>query len=156
MTVLTEGTTQMVEVLREVAVIMLTTHSADGHLMSRPMSLKRIDPDGTVWLFADVSATIANDIRSHAAVSIAHVDATRKICIVISGKATLSDDRARISALWTEDQLPFFPLGAGDPGLVLIRVQPLVADRWDANIHRRVALPGGGPLFARESLVSDG
>jgi hypothetical protein len=58
----------------------------------------------------------------------------------VSGTAELTSDRERIRRLWKPECRTWFPLGAEDPDLALLRVRVDRAEYWDAPNGRVVHL----------------
>lgn len=139
MTEISKDTQKLVETLRKVPVIMLTSMGRDGHLNSRPMVLQEIDPDGTMWFFIGRTAAVTDELNHNAQVSVSHAEGTTMTYIAVAGKACLVDDRARISVLWRAEYLTWFSLGVNDPDLALMRVDIETAERWQDGNHLHLA-----------------
>ncbi len=133
----------LVDLLRGVEVIMLSSLNASvnsalnptSQLISRPLVLQEVDPDGGLWFFIGRSSTLANDLRVNPQVVVSHSDALETKYLSVSGRVILVEDRARISALWRSTYLTWFPLGISDPELLLIRVDVHSAERWLDGAH---------------------
>ncbi len=132
---------QFADTLRGVEVVMLTTAASDGRLTSRPMMVQEVDPDGTMWFFIGRSSAVADDLRRNPQVVVSHADVAEAVYLSVSGKATLVDDRARLSALWRVDYFTWFPLGVTDPELAMIRIDAHGAECWTEGAHLHLALP---------------
>ena len=50
----------------------------------------------------------------------------------MSGRASLSNDRALIAALWTPSYKAWFPEGQEDPRIRVLRIRVDQAEYWDA------------------------
>lgn len=127
------GTRRLHELLRGMEYGLLTTHQCDGALTSRPLQLLEIDAAGTLWFFTSVASAKADELRRDARVNLSFADPSARAFVSISGHAEILVDRARAAALWRVGQKVFFPLGADDPALGLLKVVPQAARYWDGN-----------------------
>jgi general stress protein 26 len=109
---------------------MFTTRRADGRLVSRPMA-NQVRADGAdLWFVTSDDSEKIGEIEFDSHVNLAYYkDATRE-WVSVSGKATLSRDRAKIKELYRPDWKIFFEDEGGarngsenDPRFVLIGVQ---------------------------------
>jgi general stress protein 26 len=72
------------------------------------------------------------------AANLAFSDERRAAYVSVTGRATLVDDAARKRELWSAVVRPWFPGGAEDPELVLLKLQPEHAELWDGPRSRTV------------------
>jgi general stress protein 26 len=54
-------------------------------------------------------------------------------CLSIAGTAHIVDDTMRTRRLWKDSYKIWFPKGVDDPDLVLLSVEPEVAEFWDVG-----------------------
>ena len=66
----------------------------------------------------------------------------------MSGKASVSRDRAKIHELWQPIHKAWFPGGADDPNLGLLKVEVTSAEYWDSSNSKMVE------LLALEALIT--
>ena len=130
--------TQVQPALQELAqhldglrIAMLTLRESDGQLSSRPMTPQEMDAQGAIWIMLSHGSTTQAIGDGHDEVNLAFSDERHAAYISISGRATVVQDTARKQALWTLMARPWFPGGAEDPSLLLLRVQPHRAEVWD-------------------------
>ncbi len=115
--------------LKEIEIAMLTTHRADGHLVSRPMALQKAAPGADLWFVTASDAGMVEELRADPHVNLAfYKDRTREY-VSITGTAVLSQDRALIHQLyapdwkvWFEDEGGAYDGSPDDPRLMLIGV----------------------------------
>ncbi len=131
----------LVEALQGVVVVILTVNGADGHPRSRPLVLQEVDQDGSLWFFVGRSSLLALDIRHHPQVAIATADHQAMAYVAVAGVAHPCEDRLRAIQLWKDEYLTWFPLGAADPDLLLLRVESLTVECWNGMAHHHFALP---------------
>jgi general stress protein 26 len=91
-------------VLRGFSRAMLTTRGRDGGLHTRPMVIGDVDKDGNIWLLTGGNSEKVEE---------------------------LAEDRQRIHALFKEPWKVYFPKGAEDPNIVLIKVNSVHGEYWD-------------------------
>jgi general stress protein 26 len=119
--------------LAKIEYAMLTTISADGSLVSRPLQTLEIDSEGVLWFFTSRKSEKVYEILRQSRVNIAYVNIEKKNFISISGHAELFEEQAKIDQLWNTSQLIFFPGGRDDPDLTLLKITPVNATYWDGR-----------------------
>ncbi|WP_035855413.1 pyridoxamine 5'-phosphate oxidase family protein [Cryptosporangium arvum] len=117
---------------------MLTTTAPDGTLTSRPMALQEVEFDGDLWFFAErVSRKVAH-LAAHPGVNVTVGSGTTWVSL--AGTATLEDDPAKKKELWNAGVEAWFPNGADEPGVALIKVTGESAEYWDTPGGRVASL----------------
>jgi len=119
---------------------MLVTRDKSGALHSRPMTLQETDFDGDFWFFASRSHGPALDIGADPVVNLAFSNPSGNSFVSATGRAELSDDRAKMKELWNPLYKAWFKDGLEDPDLTLIRVHVESADFWDSPSSKVVQL----------------
>jgi general stress protein 26 len=125
-----------------IKVCMLTTIGEDGNLQSRPMATLESDPDGTLWFFTSTSGMKSEDIRRDKHVNLSYADPDDNRYVSISGTASLVQDKEKERQLWNPLFAVWFPKGADDPELALLRVDIQKAEYWDSPGGKMVLLAG--------------
>ena len=120
------------ELVKAARSAMLTTTSADGKQVSRPMGVQDAAFDGDLWFFTDEGAPKVAQIRAVPEVNVSFSDERHHSWTSMSGRAELVHDRAKAEELWTPVLKAWFPDGLETPGLALIRVRPDTVEYWDA------------------------
>lgn len=114
-----------------------------GQITARPMTPLEMDAQGEIWMLASRRAMAPIFVAALRQASLTFSDAERSVFISIVGVARLSDDAQRKAALWRVAARPWFPAGVDDPDLVLLALQPQLADIWDgpqSEVMRLLAL----------------
>lgn len=106
----------------------VTTRTADGDLVSRPLAVLERDFDGTVWFFTADPSPKTDDIAHDAHVNVAYVDG--QSVVSLAGTATVERDRARIDEFWNPWAEAWFTEGKDDPSVALLRVDATTAEYW--------------------------
>ena len=125
-----------------IPVAILTTLDQDGALRSRPMAAPQMDQDGVLWFFSTDYSPKVQDVRVHPQVSVSYSAPDQNRFVSLSGKADLVTDTRQIERLWKPALKAWFPRGAQDPDLALLRVDVLSAQYWDAPSSKLVQLLG--------------
>lgn len=133
---------QLWDLIKDIKFGMLTTRHADGHLHSRPMTTQnsRLDEDTTLWFFMSREAEALRDMQSEPSVCMSYADTGKDSYVCVSGRGSLSEDRAKKEALWSPMAKAWFPKGIDDPDLALVRVDIAHADYWDVKESKLVQL----------------
>lgn len=134
-----QARTRVTELIRDGRICMMTTMTADGRHVSRPMGLQEAEFDGDLWFFAFSDSSKASQIRQNPQVNVAFTT-KRDAWVSVSGRAELVDDRAKAAELWNPFLKAWFPDGLDTPTLTLIKVHAESAEYWDSPHGRVVTL----------------
>lgn len=135
--------------LESIEIAMLTSTGEDGTLHSRPMMAQGVQDDSTMWFFTSKAASAAYETDEDCSVNVSCVDPQRSIFISVSGSASVSEDREKMTKLWDPRLSAWFPKGLDDPDLRLLRVQIERAEYWDVAQNALALLAG----FARKAIT---
>ena len=120
---------------------MLTT-SDGGVLRSRPMSTQQADFDGNLWFFTSDATHKIEEIEKDDRVTAAYSDPSNNTFVSISGRASISKDKAKMNELWSPVLKAWFPEGLDDPKLCLLKVEAEQAEYWEGSSSTIVQLFG--------------
>ena len=123
---------KLAELIGELRIAMLTTTTEDGSIRSRPMTTQLAKFDGKLWFFTKRESPKADEIRRHRRVSLSYAKPEDNSYVSISGTAELITDPKKAQELWDPSYEQWFPQGASDPSLILIRVTVEQAEYWHA------------------------
>ena len=137
-----EGTQKVAELVDQARICMLTTMTAEGAHVSRPMALQDVEFDGDLWFFAMDDSAKAAEITAHPQVNVAFTDDKHQAWTSVSGTATLVHDRAKMEELWAPPLKVWFADGIDTPGITLIKVHAETAEWWEASSSRVKRLIG--------------
>lgn len=121
----------LAEQLEKHRVAMLTVAEPGTGLASRPMTPLEMDGHGDIWFMASKKSLGGWAGGPGREVNLAFVDAADGDFVSVAGHAVLVDDAARKRELWTVAARPWFS-GPEDADLTLVRVEPQLAEIWDA------------------------
>ena len=128
----TDHRQHVVDLVRRARTAMLTTTTADGSHVSRPMGMQEAAFDGDLWFFAYEDSAKVAQILATPQVNVAFVDERHHTWTSVAGRAEVLQDRAKAEELWTPVLKAWFPDGLETPGLTLLRVEAGTAEYWDA------------------------
>jgi general stress protein 26 len=119
---------------------MFTTLDEHGHLVSHPMTNRQIDREGVLWFFASDQSAITHNIALNPEVNISFMRPEEELYVSVSGRAEEIKDQLKVKEMWTPLIGAWFPEGADDPHLSLIRVNVHAAEYWDAEANKMLQL----------------
>jgi general stress protein 26 len=120
------------DLLEDIEVAMLTTHAADGSLVTRPLQTLALDGNGELVFFTAASSHKVDELTDIAVFNLASAPPGAQRYASGRGPARIDRDRATIEALWSLPQTVFFPQGKDDPDLVVLRVRVRDAVYWES------------------------
>lgn len=120
------------ELIKDIEVAMLTTHAADGSLVSRPLQTLKLDADGELVFFTALDSHKVDELTSAGDVNLAYANHDDRRYVSVRGRTRIDRDRATIDELWSSVQKIFFPEGKDDPNLAVLRVRVRDASYWES------------------------
>lgn len=109
----------------------VTTRTASGDLVSRPLAVLKREFDGSVYFFTDDPSPKADDIRADPHVNVSYIDG--QDVVSLAGTASVDRDRALIDELWNPWAEAWFEGGRDDPAVALLRVDATSAEYWHTD-----------------------
>lgn len=138
----TEALARVKELVEDIDITMLTTTDADGRLVSRPMSTRRMDEHGDIWFFTADDTKKVDEAESHREVGLAYCDAKGMRYVSVAGRAEVVEDRALMEQLYTPSLDVWFEDGLDTPDIALLRVTPELTEFWEPA-KGKVAMAAG-------------
>lgn len=117
--------------LKKTPTCMLVTQDASGSTHVRPMTTQEVDPAGIVWMFTSLSGHLATEVAAHPAVLLTYADVGDGAYAALRGHAVILRDLEKQRELWTAMAGAWFPGGADDPDLALLRITLSFAEQWE-------------------------
>jgi general stress protein 26 len=121
---------KVTEIIKHHPICMLTTEGPKGALLSRPMTVMKVEDDGEVWFFSSADGEPVAEIGSESRVNLSFSD--KDEWLSAHGHAVVITSEPKARELWNEAAAAFFPDGPGSKDLVLIRVRPDGAQYWES------------------------
>jgi general stress protein 26 len=133
-----EGLKKIAELLDGIHIAMVTTLATDGSISARPMAVQDKTFDGTLWFLTRSSSEKIDEIKQDQHVTLTFADSSDSKYLMVLGRASLSQDRAKIDELWSSMYKAWFPKGQNDPEIMVLRVDVKEADYWEASSSRLI------------------
>ena len=138
---------ELYELIDGMEIAMMTTRAPSGRLVTRPMATQQQEDDADLWFVTNIEADKIDDIRHDPNVNLGYYDDGSKEWVSVSGKATITQDRAKIHELYAPDWRAWFgdeggekDGGPDDPRLALIFVDAETVHYMKAKHSKPVTL----------------
>jgi len=121
--------------IKQTRFCMLTHRDADGQLHSQPLTLQNrtFGQGEPLYFFIGRDSHVFARVATDAQVNAAFVEPDDSRYVSVSGRATISEDKALKAELWSRAASAWFPGGLDDPNLALLSVQPDHAEYWNVK-----------------------
>lgn len=133
-----ESRDKVFDLIKDIQVTQLVTTDGSGRFRARPMVAQQEKPDGILWFLASAASGKLDEIESNKQVLLVYSDPRRQNYVNVRGNAEVVHDRDKIRELWSEPVMAWFPKGADDQDIALIKVEVEDADYWDSPSGRLV------------------
>jgi general stress protein 26 len=133
-----EGQKKIGELIEDVRICMMTTAAGDGSFDSRPMATQKKEFDGTVWFLTRYESLKVDELKDDANVTLVYADPGNQNYVAAKGRATVSQDKAKIHELWNAMYKAWFPEGEDDPQIAVLKVEVYEAEYWEASSSKLV------------------
>jgi len=124
-----EDRQRLFDLLRRFDTAMVAIRDGDRGLHARPMPIAHVEPGGSLYFATDVSAVRIDEISAHPEVVVTMQSA--RSFASLTGRAHIVCSHGLIQQLWDESWRPWFG-GRDDPRIVLLGVEPYLAEYWDS------------------------
>lgn len=131
------------ELIGKGRIAMLVTWDGERQ-RARPMAAMPDREAHAIYFLTDLSGAKDDQIEQFPIVTLTFADQRHNTYVAVTGRATVSNDRARIRELWS----PFVKAwwdSPDDPGLRMLKVAPDDAEYWDSP---------GGPVAEVKMLAA--
>jgi general stress protein 26 len=118
------------ELAEKIRFAMFTTWDGERQ-RSRPLTARLDREAHAIYFLIDESGHKNEQIEQFPYVSLAWSDTKSNKYVVISGRAALSNDRAKIEELWSDFDKAWWD-DSSDPAIRLLTVTPEDAELWDS------------------------
>ena len=135
---MTQGTTErrttdldkLADLIDDVHIAQFATVKPSGAMHARPMGTVKMQADGTIIFFTDRESLKVDEILHDQHVLLSYADPGSSKYVSVSGRASISTDRALIHDNWSKMMDAWFD-GADDPNVSVIVVTVDQAEYWD-------------------------
>lgn len=126
------------KLVEEIRTCMFITNNENDNDHTRPMSTIEVDDDGTLWFFTDIRSIKVEEVASERKVHLTYAHPGKESYLDVWGSATVSTDRKLIKEKWSPYVKAWFPNGADDPNVALLKVSPHRCYYWDSETGKMV------------------
>lgn len=121
---------------------MLTHRHSNGELHSHPLTTqnKSADEGSQLYFFISRYSEMARQLPLDPNVNMSYADPSKDSYVSLSGLATIVDDQPKKEALFSPMSEAWFPAGATDPNLALLKVEIHHAEYWDVKESKMLQL----------------
>lgn len=135
-----EGLAKIAELAKGIHICMMTTVNAHGELSSRPMAVQDKPFDGTMWFLTRSTSEKVDEIEQDQHVLLTFAEPSDSKYLSLKGRASVSNDRAKIKELWNPMYKAWFPNGEDDPQIAVLKVEVSEGDYWEASSSKIVMM----------------
>src|SRR4028118_782704 len=121
------------KLVEDVNVCMFITNSTDQYDHTRPMATIDVEDDGTLWFYTDIRSIKVEEVTINKRVHLTYAHPGKDSYLDIWGTSSIVNDRELVKAKWKPVVKAYFPEGAEDPNLALMKVTPLTVYYWESE-----------------------
>jgi general stress protein 26 len=118
------------ELAKRIGIAMFVTWDGKEQ-RARPLAATVEKDEGAIYFLTDINGEKDDQIAEFPHVSVSFADHKSSKYVALSGKATISNDRARIKELWSPFAKAWWD-SPEDPAIRVIRMVPNDAELWDS------------------------
>jgi len=130
---------------------MFTSCQANGHLHSRPMTMRNtaLDADDSLWFFMSRRRDSVAERAAGSSVNVVYTPPGDACRISITGTALVVGREDKAKSLWSSSANVWFSPGPTDPDLAVVQLHIVHVSEWQAgdDAGSRPALRGGDVGF---------
>ncbi|MBE7170869.1 MAG: pyridoxamine 5'-phosphate oxidase family protein [Williamsia sp.] len=125
---------KIVELAKKAKNCFFCTRITSGQAFAtRPMSVQKIEEDGTCWFLSAIDSHKNAQIEADPFVQLLFQGSDYSDYLSLYGQATISQDKAKIKELWEPIIKTWFTEGEDDPRITVIKVTPQDGYYWDTK-----------------------
>jgi general stress protein 26 len=110
-----------------------------GSSGARPMNVRLVDDQGTLWFLSANDSHLNQELALDPAVTLFMQGSPHSDFLQLSGRATITTDKAKIKELWNPLIKTWFTEGIDDPRITVIKVSPNNGYYWDTKHGNAIA-----------------
>jgi len=118
------------ELAKRIGIAMFVTWDGQEQ-RARPLAATVEKEEGAVYFLTDVNGEKDDQVAEFPHVSVSFADHKHSKYVALSGKATVSNDRAKIKELWSPFAKAWWD-SPEDPAIRVIKLVPADAELWDS------------------------
>ena len=129
----TEAREKISALVKGIHICMMNTANPDGSIDSRPMALQNTPFDGKLYFLTRRSSAKVDEVEQDRHVTLTFAEPSDQKYITLKGRASVSQDHAKVHELWNSMYKAWFPKGPEDPEIAVVRVDVSEGDFWEAS-----------------------
>ena len=126
------------KLVEEIRVCMFITNNETEHEHTRPMSAVDVEDNGTLWFYTDIRSVKVEEVATDKTVHLTFAHPGKESYMDVWATSSIVTDRALIKEKWSPVVKAYFPNGADDPNVGLLKVQPTEVYYWEAETGKMV------------------
>ncbi|HZG99575.1 MAG TPA: pyridoxamine 5'-phosphate oxidase family protein [Flavisolibacter sp.] len=123
---------------QEVNICMFITNTNEEKEHTRPMATIDVDDDGTLWFYTDIRSIKVEEVSIDKQVHLTYAHPGKESYMDVWGTSSIVTDRALIKEKWSPVVKAYFPGGADDPNVALMKVRPTSVYYWESETGKMV------------------
>lgn len=146
------------KLVEEVRTCMFITNTQEEHEHTRPMSTVDVEDNGTIWFYTDIRSIKVEEVATDKKVHLTFAHPGKESYLDVHGTSSVVTDRNLIKQKWSPVVKAYFPNGADDPNVALLKVQPDEVYYWESEtgkmvqfLKMAVAAVTGNPKIAQSA-----
>lgn len=146
------------ELARKIDFCMFVTWDGERQ-RARPLSSRVFEDEHAIYFLVDEDGAKNHQVEEFPIVTLAYADTSGMKYVSITGRATVTNDRARIAELWNDFDKAWWD-DENDPAIRLLTVVPEDAELWDSPnkliataVMLTAAVTGAKPKFGENAKV---
>ena len=112
------------KLVEDINVCMFITNSTEEYDHTRPMATIDVEDDATLWFYTDIRSIKVEEITTDKRVHLVYAHPGKDSYLDVWGTSVIVNDRELIKSKWNPVVKAYFPNGADDPNLALMKVTP--------------------------------
>ena len=151
-----EAVEKFKQLVNDVSVCMFTTINDNLELFSRPMVTTKVDDEGNAWFFTNEFSEKVHEISRDNNVYLIYSSPKTNTYVNVKGTCTVVVDRSKIDELWSPALKAWFPEGADDPKLCLLKVVTDNAYYWNHSSSKMSVFFSMIKAIAKKEKIESG
>lgn len=121
------------KIVEEVRICMFITNHRNNDEHTRPMATIEVDDQGTLWFYTDIRSIKVEEVATQREVHLTFAHPGKESYMDVWGTGSIVTDRQLIKEKWSPVVKAYFPNGADDPNLALLKVTPTDVYYWESE-----------------------
>lgn len=133
-----EALKKLKSLAEQINVCMFITRNKGEHDHTRPMATIEVEKDGTLWFYTDLRSIKVEEVSLEKDVHLTYAHPGKESYMDVWGRAEVVTDRQLIKDKWSPIVKAWFPNGADDPNVALLKVRPTECYYWESESGKMV------------------